>query len=100
MRGFRVGRALLLASVLAGCGAGAPPRAPSERGDRLITVAGTPIALRSSMVADEYFWLRTKVLEGDSPPAFAEAFNAMHELRGDLAGDATAYEDQIGRAHV
>jgi len=44
-------------------------------------------------VADEYFWLRTKVLEGDAPPGFTEAFNAMHELRADLSGDPTAYED-------
>ena len=45
------------------------------------------------ITADLYFWLRTKVLEGEAPPAFAEAFNAMHELRTDLSGDPTAYED-------
>ena len=65
----------------------------NEPGDALLTIEGTPIALRRSVVADEYFWLRIKVLEGEAPPAYAEAFNAMHELRADLAGDPTAYED-------
>jgi len=86
--------------ALVGCGAAGAPKAPmtpevadTEPGDALLTIEGTPIALRRSVVADEYFWLRTKVLEGEAPPAFAEAFNAMHELRADLAGDPTAYED-------
>ncbi len=87
------------AFVLAGCGAAGAPKAPmadaadNEPGDALLTIEGTPIALRRSVVADQYFWLRTKVLEGEAPPAFAEAFNAMHELRTDLSGDPTAYED-------
>ena len=67
--------------------------ADNEPGDALLTLEGMPIALRRSLVADEYFWLRTKVLEGEAPPAFAEAFSAMHELRADLSGDPTAYED-------
>ena len=65
----------------------------NEPGDALLTIEGTPIALRRSVVADEYFWLRTKVLEGEAPPAYAEAFAAMHELRADLSADPTAYED-------
>ena len=85
--------------VLSGCAAAGSPKAPmadaadNEPGDALLTIEGTPIALRRSVVADQYFWLRTKVLEGEAPPAFAEAFNAMHELRTDLSGDPTAYED-------
>lgn len=70
-----------------------PEVVDNEPGDALLTAADTPIALRRSLVADQYFWLRTKVLEGEAPPAYAEAFNAMHELRGDLSGDPTAYED-------
>jgi hypothetical protein len=89
----------LLAALL-GCGAAGAPKVPmapdavdDEPGDALLTSAGTPIALRRSIVADQYFWLRAKVLEGEAPPAFAEPFNAMHELRAELAGDPTAYED-------
>lgn len=65
----------------------------SAPGDAMLSPEGTPIALRRSVVADEYFWLRTKVLEGEAPPAFADAFAAMHDLRADLAGDSTAWED-------
>lgn len=90
--------ALLGGMVSAGCAEGAPAKAPlagadTEPGDALLTVEGLPIALRRSVVADEYFWLRTKVLEGDPPPLFGEAFSAMHELRSDLSADPTAYED-------
>ncbi|MDB4941494.1 MAG: hypothetical protein JWP97_1028 [Labilithrix sp.] len=91
--------AVALAGSPAGCAEGAPPVAPTaaradnDPGDLLLTAPGTPIALRRSVVADEYFWLRTKVLEGDPPPLFGEAFSAMHELRSDLAADPTAYED-------
>lgn len=61
--------------------------------DAILSPEGAPIALRRSVVADEWFWLRTKVLEGEAPAAFAEAFAAMHDLRGDLSGDPTAWED-------
>jgi hypothetical protein len=61
--------------------------------DAVLSPEGTPIALRRSVVADEYFWLRTKVLEGEAPAAFAAAYSAMHDLRGDLAADPTAWED-------
>jgi hypothetical protein len=91
----------LLAAMLLGCGAGGAPKVPvmppdvadDEPGDALLTAADIPIALRRSLVADQYFWLRGKVLEGEAPPAFVEAFNAMHDLRVDLSGDPTAYED-------
>lgn len=49
--------------------------------------------MRRSVVADEYFWLRAKMLDGDVPPGFADAIDAMHELHAAFAGDATAWED-------
>jgi hypothetical protein len=93
--------ALLLATVatLTACLPGAP-KAPVANADvdvgppdALLSPEDAPIALRRSVVADQYFWLRTKVLEGEAPPAFAEAFAAMHDLRSDLANDPTAWED-------
>lgn len=94
---------LAFAAALAACaGQGCSPLgAPKARvveiddapGDAILSPEGTPISLRRSVVADEYFWLRAKVLEGEAPPAFAAAFAAMHELRGDLSGDPTAWED-------
>jgi len=94
---------VLAALALAACGGSSgPPRAPEAvsaaaadlpPGDALLTAEGVPIALRRSVVADEYFWLRTKVLEGEAPKRYAEAYAAMHELRSDLAGDPTAWED-------
>jgi hypothetical protein len=85
--------AILLSS---GCNpSGAPPKAPMSEGppDAILTAEGAPIALRRSLVADEYFWLRAKVLEGEAPKEYAEAYAAMHELRSDFAGDPTAWED-------
>ena len=61
--------------------------------DAILSPEGAPIALRRSLVADQYFWLRAKVLEGEAPPAFAESFAAMRDLRGDLSADPTAWED-------
>jgi hypothetical protein len=74
------------------------PRAPvveidDAPGDAILSPEGVPIALRRSIVADQYFWLRTKVLEGEAPPAFAASFAAMHDLRADLSADPTAWED-------
>lgn len=83
----------------AGCGgASGPPKAPVAEaapapGDAMLTAEGAPIALRRSVVADLYFWLRTKVLEGEAPREYAEAYAAMHDLRGELSGDPTAWED-------
>ncbi|HEY8080284.1 MAG TPA: hypothetical protein VIF62_39410 [Labilithrix sp.] len=65
----------------------------------------SPIALRSSVVADEFFWLRAKLLEGEAPPPFRAAYSAMHDLRADLGSDASAWEDlevplgTLSRAH-
>jgi hypothetical protein len=87
-----------LAVGIAACTPPGPPRAPlveidDAPKDAILSPEGTPIALRRSLVADQYFWLRTKVLEGEAPAAFADAFAAMHDLRGDLAGDPTSWED-------
>ncbi len=54
------------------------------------------------MVADEYFWLRVKVLEGEAPAPFGDAFAAMRDLRSDLSSDPTAWEDlevPLGAVH-
>jgi len=58
-----------------------------------LTPDTSPIGLRRSVVADQYFWLRAKVLEGEAPPPFADALAAMRDLRSDLAADPTAWED-------
>jgi hypothetical protein len=95
-----LGIALLLSSALA-CGpasGGRAVEAPAVEiddapADAVLSPEGTPIALRRSLVADHYFWLRTKVLEGEAPKAFSDAFAAMHDLRGELSGDPTAWED-------
>jgi hypothetical protein len=93
-------RPLLVAVSLAATGVGCTPgpRAPVAEiddapPDAILSPEGVPIALRRSLVADQYFWLRTKVLEGEAPPAFAESFSAMHDLRAELAADPTAWED-------
>jgi hypothetical protein len=97
VRGFVVA-ASLLAATASGCVPPGAPKVPmaevdTEPGDALLSPEGTPIALRRSVVADEYFWLRAKVLEGEAPPAYAEAFAAMRELRAELSGDPSAWED-------
>jgi hypothetical protein len=58
-----------------------------------LTPDTSPIGLRRSLVADEYFWLRAKVLEGEAPAPFGDALAAMRDLRADLSGDPTAWED-------
>lgn len=92
----------VLAAALAaafGCAPAGPPRAPIDLevaaapGEIALTPEGLPISFRQSVIADEYFWLRTKVLEGEAPPPFADAFAAMHDLRASLGGDPTAWED-------
>jgi hypothetical protein len=60
---------------------------------KALTPETSPIALRRSVVADEYFWLRAKVLEGEAPAPFADALAAMHDLRADLSADPTSWED-------
>lgn len=58
-----------------------------------LTPDTSPIGLRRSLVADQYFWLRAKALEGEAPAPFADALAAMRDLRADLAPDPTAWED-------
>jgi hypothetical protein len=87
-----------LACAASGCGLGGAAKAPTVEiddapKDAILSPEGTPIALRRSVVADEYFWLRAKVLEGEAPAAFAEAYSAMKDLRGELSADPTAWED-------
>lgn len=96
---------LVLISALA-CSRGRAPTAPIAEmddapADALLSPEDTPIALRRSLVADHYFWLRAKVLEGEAPKAFASPFAAMQDLRGDLSGDPTAWEDlEVPLGHV
>ena len=78
-----------------GCGAAKPPAAPVDdvHDATPLTPDTSPIGLRRSVVADQYFWLRAKALEGEAPAPFAESLSAMQDLRADLAPDPTAWED-------
>lgn len=96
----RVAALVATACVASACGSRAPttPTAPTAPvadlpGAEPLTPPSLPIALRRSVVADEYFWLRAKVLEGEAPAAFAEAYAAMQELRGAFSADPDAWED-------
>jgi hypothetical protein len=86
--------AALMASVLA-CAPTRPAAAPIDVGPAAESLApeSAPMGLRRSVVADEYFWLRAKALEGEAPAPFGPALAAMRELREDLAADPTAWED-------
>ncbi len=89
-----VGRSLVvLAFAVAACAPrpAAAPLAPVE--EVRVVQDDSPIAMRSSVVADEFFWLRAKLLEGEAPPQFRAAYSAMHDLRADLGTDASAWED-------
>ncbi len=98
-------RAFLLAfTALTGCGPSKPAAAPTDDVEEVapLTPDTSPIGLRRSVVADEYFWLRAKVLEGEAPVPFKDAFLAMQDLRSDLAADPTAWEDlevPLGTVH-
>jgi hypothetical protein len=78
-----------------GCGPGRPPAAPTDdvHDATPLTPDTSPIGLRRSVVADQYFWLRAKVLEGEAPAPFGDALAAMRDLRADLSADPTAWED-------
>lgn len=91
-------RLLLGTSIVAlaiGCGPAKPPAAPADdlADAAPLTPDTSPIGLRRSVVADEYFWLRAKVLEGEAPAPYREALLAMRELKDDLSEDPTAWED-------
>jgi hypothetical protein len=91
-------RALALSVSVAGCTPSRPAAPAAEHAAdapvaEALTPEASPIGLRRSVVADEYFWLRAKVLEGEAPTPFREAYDAMQDLRSDLAGDPTAWED-------
>ncbi|MBX3205752.1 MAG: hypothetical protein KF764_11835 [Labilithrix sp.] len=89
------GAALAVGVGLAGCGVGRPPAAPVDEVADVVplTPDTSPIGLRRSVVADQYFWLRAKALEGEAPAPFADALAAMRDLRAELADDPTAWED-------
>lgn len=85
---------LVLAISLAACAPARPAEVAASAHDaEPLTPETSPIGLRRSLVADQYFWLRAKALEGEAPAPFAEALTAMRELRSDLATDPTAWED-------
>lgn len=88
--------AVLLSSSLVACISARPAvSAPIDTTPAVeaLSPEAAAIALRRSIVADEYFWLRAKVLEGEAPAPFAEAFAAMQDLRTALGSDASAWED-------
>ncbi|MCW5835189.1 MAG: hypothetical protein KIS78_22505 [Labilithrix sp.] len=87
--------ALAVGVTLSGCAGGRPPAAPVDDVADVVplTPDTSPIGLRRSVVADQYFWLRAKVLEGEAPAPFADALGAMRDLRAELADDPTAWED-------
>lgn len=95
---FAPALALFTLLALAACGAPSDARTPKADAIAIPMVADlspptSRIGLRRSVVADEYFWLRAKLLDGDAPAAFSEAVDAMHELHAAFAGDAAAWED-------
>lgn len=93
--------AAVAALLLFACGASPRVSAPTSPRDEARELAGaetltpeaSPVAIRRSALADEWFWLRAKALEGEAPPPFADALAAMQQLRADLSQDPTAWED-------
>ncbi len=95
-----------LAAVTTACGGAASatstvevPKAPASDAPSvapdvaILTREGAALTLRRSALADQWFWLRTKVLEGDVPVGFERARSAMQDLRTTLGGDASSWED-------
>jgi len=87
--------AALALGVATACAPACPAVAPIDVGPVVESLApeSAPMGLRRSVVADQYFWLRAKALEGEAPAPFGSALTAMRELREDLAADPTAWED-------
>lgn len=81
--------------LLGACTPAKPPEVPILAIPEAVelTKSDAPIVLRQSVVADQWFWLRSKVLEGEPDPAFREALDAMRSLKDDLGADASAWED-------
>lgn len=81
--------------LLIACAPAKPAEVPVLAIPRAIdlTPNDAPIVLRQSVVADQWFWLRSKLLEGEPDPAFKESLDAMRSLKDDLGGDASAWED-------
>lgn len=71
------------------------PTTPADDSPPVTTLSpeASPITLRRSVIADEYFWLRAKALESEVPAPFGDALAAMQAIRADLSGDPTAWED-------
>ncbi|AKV01219.1 hypothetical protein AKJ09_07882 [Labilithrix luteola] len=100
MRSLALLLALSSTLAVAGLACAKPATAPSSSSalsaddyEALLTPEAAPIGFRRSLVADEYFWLRTKALEGEAPPEFTEALTASREIRAELGSDPEAFED-------
>lgn len=99
------GAAALLLTAVSGCSGASPaasggarsaafPALPPVAPDvAMLSPDGASLPLRRSALADQWFWLRTKVLDGDVPAGFERARAAMQELRAGLGNDADAWED-------
>jgi hypothetical protein len=104
-----VAGAILLAHV-AVCGCAPRPRDVEVRVARLasdserrhapvapdvamLSSEGAALRLRRSAVADQWFWLRAKVVEGEVPMGFERARAAMQDLRAALTSDTSSWED-------
>jgi hypothetical protein len=78
--------------------AGLPPdserrNAPVAPDVAMLSSEGAALRLRRSAVADQWFWLRAKVVEGDVPIGFERARVAMQDLRAALTSDTSSWED-------
>ncbi len=87
--------AIVISAAVTACAPARPAVAPVDVGPVVESLApeSAPMGLRRSVVADQYFWLRAKALEGEAPAPFGPALVAMRELRDDLSADPTAWED-------
>jgi len=86
---------VLLLSSAAACAPARSPVVPVDETPQAeqLSPDDAPIGFRRSVVADAWFWLRAKTLEGEAPPPFKAALAAMQELRGELGSDASQWED-------
>lgn len=95
---------LAFAAAVAGCspaaaggvvvvGPAAPPLPPVAPDVAMLSAEGAPFGLRRSALADQWFWLRTRAVDGDVPSGFERARAAMVDLRAALSADAEAWEE-------